>query len=77
MSARNFSRAVWFGTIIGAMCAVSMVTLAYIAQFITPAFVAQMIPVSQPLNLLTFEGNGFIIVIAFFFARTVVRAAVR
>lgn len=72
---RNFLRAIWFGIIIGLMCVVSMYTLGYIAQFITPETMHALMP---PVNPLVCSATGWLILAAFglMFARKIVRTVV-
>lgn len=72
---RNLLRAAWFGIIIGLMCLVSVFTLGYIAQFITPETMHTLMP---PVNPLVCSASGWLILGTFglLFARKILRTVI-
>lgn len=75
MSLRNFRRATFFGVIIAAMCLVSMFTLAYIAQFVNPETLHNLMPPIDPM-VCSLGGWAFLVGVAWLFARKIVRTVV-
>jgi hypothetical protein len=72
---RNMIRAIWFEIIIGAMCLVSIYTLAYISQFITPETIHALLPSVSPL-FCSIGGWLFLGAFGLLFARKIVRTVV-
>jgi len=73
MSARNLGRSIWFGTMIGLMCSVCMLTLAYI--FHEMQSIDVFMPPVHSFGLST-SGWLVIIVACFLMSRKIVRTVV-